>query len=317
MTTGPPTPGYGPPYFGPPYYGPPYGGAALPPPLLIDRDAPCRKCAYNLRGLTVDARCPECGTPAGLSLQGDLLRFSEPAWVDTLARGVSLNLWGFLVMLVAMGIAVALSIFGVQFIGQLVTFAGGLVTVYGSWLLTEPDPSGIGEDRYGTARKVIRVSLITGLVSNVLDIVEPNVDIDVPLYRDLLNALRMVFGIIWVVGFFSLMLYLSRLADRIPDPALVARARLLMYGLGVSLAAVVVLGGIVGFLAFRTAGANQTPGAGFFVAGCGAGIALLAVVAFGIVYLIFLFRLRRALRGQAAIARQTWARVAFVPGGGG
>ncbi len=39
-------------------------------------DLKCKKCAYNLRGLREDGRCPECGTPVGLSTRGDLLRFA-------------------------------------------------------------------------------------------------------------------------------------------------------------------------------------------------------------------------------------------------
>ena len=51
-------------------------------------DSPCRKCGHNLRGLSINGRCPECASPVGLSIHGDLLRFSDPKWVRTLQRGV-------------------------------------------------------------------------------------------------------------------------------------------------------------------------------------------------------------------------------------
>ncbi len=57
-------------------------------------DTSCRRCSYNLRGLSEEGRCPECGTPVGLSTQGDLLRFADPDWLESLARGLNFILWG-------------------------------------------------------------------------------------------------------------------------------------------------------------------------------------------------------------------------------
>src|SRR5688500_20183649 len=78
------------------YGGAPYGhqGYAPAPEGPIGNDLPCRKCGYNLRGLTPAMRCPECGTAVGYSLQGDLLRFCDPGWVDTLSRRTSLIVRG-------------------------------------------------------------------------------------------------------------------------------------------------------------------------------------------------------------------------------
>ena len=53
----------------------------------VEGDIPCRKCSYNLRGLPLDGRCPECGTPVGVSVNGELLRYSDPEFIQTLRRG--------------------------------------------------------------------------------------------------------------------------------------------------------------------------------------------------------------------------------------
>lgn len=63
----------------------------------IIKDAACRRCGYNLRGTSVEGRCPECGTAAGVSVQGDYLRYADPRWVESLARGVKFMLWGIVI----------------------------------------------------------------------------------------------------------------------------------------------------------------------------------------------------------------------------
>ena len=62
----------------------------------IETDVTCRRCGYNLRGLLEEGLCPECGTAVVLSTRGDLLRYADPDWVETMARGVKFILWGLL-----------------------------------------------------------------------------------------------------------------------------------------------------------------------------------------------------------------------------
>ncbi len=45
---------------------------------LAQRDSPCPKCGYNLRGLDND-KCPECGQPAALAIIADERRQREAA----------------------------------------------------------------------------------------------------------------------------------------------------------------------------------------------------------------------------------------------
>ncbi len=56
---------------------------------LVDNLA-CINCDYNLRGLHRRARCPECGTAVGRSLQGGLLHCADADWLDTMRTGALL-----------------------------------------------------------------------------------------------------------------------------------------------------------------------------------------------------------------------------------
>src|SRR5689334_9163356 len=92
-----------PPVFLPPGSPPPPRPAPILPideNGIVTEDVPCRKCAYNVRGLHQNNKCPECGTPVGLSIRGNLLCYSDPEWVEKLLRGVDLILWGLLAALV-------------------------------------------------------------------------------------------------------------------------------------------------------------------------------------------------------------------------
>lgn len=275
---------------------------------MVAADVPCRRCGYNVRGLQITGLCPECATPVGLSVQGDLLRFADPAWLDRLARGAGLAFWGAL-----LGVGVAILVGAIAFvlgplIAQLIGLAGGVVYLFGVWLLSEPDPSGLGEDRYGTARKVIRVGLVAGVVHALLE-VSTAVQALAPVMRMSLTAAGLAAALVQVVGDFALLHYLRRLAMRLPDLALAGRARVLFWGYGISYAVLVVLGGIVAVLVYLQAnrqggGPSDALVMALVVPAALAGLALLV---FWIMLLVLFYRLRHAFRTQAALVRHAWS----------
>jgi hypothetical protein len=272
-------------------------------------DLPCRKCAYNLRTLSINGRCPECGTAVGFSAQGDLLRFSDPGWVMTLHRGVVLILAGIAVIILGVLLAVLIGFTGAVTVTAVVAGAAGLVgyvlILIGTWLLTAPDPSGLGEDRYGTSRKLIRITMLIGLASQALELIEAGFTLPATL-AVLFAIVQFLAGIAGVVGVFAQLQYIGKLAMRIPDEQIVGRANFLKIAIAVSYGLIVLIGTVTA-LGARGAGAGAPPGGLIAALGCFAAIVGLAFLVFAIMYLLMLDRLRRALKEQAQYATQTWA----------
>jgi hypothetical protein len=273
---------------------------------MVAADLPCRKCAYNLRGLNVDGRCPECGTPVGFSAQGDFLRFSDPDWLLKLARGVRLIVWAVLVGIV--GTVIFAFALGGSREGRMWTTLL-MVGVYimmlvGTWFLTEPDPSGLGEDRYGTSRKLIRITLAIGILNQAIDLLTNTTTLS-PDLRTVVALLSGLFGIASVVGLFAQLQYLKKLALRIPAQRLADRAGFLMYALGTSFGILIVGGVLVAILMTGGGGRGAIGGVGCFF-----GIVGLAVIVFFIMYLLLLEKLGKAFAAEARVAQHTWARAA-------
>jgi len=272
--------------------------------IVVDHE--CKKCGYNLRGLREDGRCPECGTPIGLSTTGDLLRFADPEWVEKVARGLKIILWMILVGVIAGFLAgVAGATIGEE-AGTVLMFVVGLISFYGVWLMTEPDPSGIGEDPNITARKVIRITLVVGLLSSPLQLA---VDaLDLPYAGVVLVVIAgLLVGLVGLVGEFAKFIYYERLARRIPEDSLAGRARFLKWAFTITLAVVVVVGGIAAIVGATAPAGAGGAGPGLALFGCLALPAGLAVLGFSVMTLFLLLRLRKAIAEQAKLARATWA----------
>ncbi|MBP7745498.1 MAG: hypothetical protein KA383_05155 [Phycisphaerae bacterium] len=279
----------------------PVGSGLIDAQGVLISDLECKRCGYNLRGLHQEGRCPECGTPVGLSTLGDLLRFADPNWLDKVALGLTILLW-----MILGGIVVVVAAAVLQNQGSLLqvalAFGVALITFYGTWLVTEPDPSGIGEDPNLTARKVLRASLVIGLVFDAAEVAAAAATGS--MTSTLLQWLAAGDQVVGLVTMFTTFMYYERLARRIPDLALAARARLLRWGNVIALGVIAVGGAAAAFL--TTAGGTSS-GAGFGAAVCLLAPASLAVLVFAVMAIFLLIRLRRAIAEQARLARVTWA----------
>lgn len=217
---------------------------AMPPIKLdaagrIDDDVVCRKCDYNLRGLTPEGRCPECGTAIGRSLGGDLLRFSDPEWVQKLASGMN---WIVASIFIAfLGGVFGAILFGLfasttssrsyLFLSPLASLAFGAVALIGYWKITTPDPARLSGESNFSARKIVRIAQVTQYAIAPINSLIQQWALAIPIF-----ILSAVSGIVGLVGVFATFIYGRKLALRIPDEKLARHCRIVMWGLAAMLA---------------------------------------------------------------------------------
>jgi hypothetical protein len=281
-----------------------FAAPVAPALTVVVADTPCRKCQYNLRSLSVQGLCPECGTPVGLSVLGDLLRYSDPEWLHKLRTGVNLIIAAVLFSILG---AVLGAILSFRLHTTLPPVMSGLMTgvlyFLGGWFLTMPDPSGLGEDKYGTSRQIIRISLLIGIAGNLIGFAQQTHGIP-PVVRSFLTLSTALIGIISVVAQFATLNYLGKLAVRIPDDQIAARAHFLMYAFGISYG-ILALFGLFALLVGRMGGTSMAgPAVGL---GCVAALAGVALIVFGIMYLFMLGRLGNRFKVAELLAIQTWS----------
>jgi hypothetical protein len=279
-------------------FSPPVGPVARE----LDQDVGCRKCKYNLRGLAGTSSCPECGTPVEFSTRGDLLHFSDPAWVSDLQTGIWCILLGIImiVMGVVAGMLIRMQNIRVDLSVAATIFSAGaaILHFYGAWLLTAPDPSGLGEDRYGTSRKLIRITLMFGILHHVVALLTMSHALS-PNVHALTVAVGWVALLASVAGIFAMLNYLGKLARRIPDEDLAVRAERLVVAFAIPLSIMAFFG----LIAFASDGEFASI---MMLFGCVVVLCLLAFLVIGSWYLAFLANLAGAFAIQVEIAEQAW-----------
>jgi hypothetical protein len=189
--------------------------APPPTPQVID-DLPCRTCGYNLRTLATDAVCPECATPIAASLGGELLRYADPNWLSSIDTGCQ---WVY----VGMFTAFFAWFVRVKLIETFFPPIAAALIMAGTWQLTAPDPSCIGENRYGRLRNWSRglgvvlfpIYLVTSFPNHLLSNL-------IFLFRGVQSAALFAWGII-LIG------YLMGMATRLPKSQIAQSIRYRMF----------------------------------------------------------------------------------------
>jgi hypothetical protein len=233
---------------------------------VVGRDLPCVRCGYQLRGLPVEGKCPECGGEVRRSLMGDLLMFADAGYVRVLRIGAMLAEAGIVIALVAIfgGMGVLfLSLAadygsGVFEVVSVAASAGvllfGLLSLVGWWMLTWSDPARLGRDTGVTARKMVRCGVVLTAVgwigAAVFGAAAARAMVSPVVFLPSLNVLSLT-GVVGVVlQLFGGASYMRHMAERVRAPVIGKAARHVRY-LTIATLCVGMVGGVAGvFLAF-------------------------------------------------------------------
>lgn len=251
----------------------------------IADDLPCRRCGYNLRGISSEGCCPECGLKICLIPYRDRpLSHSDPAWLGTLVRGITLLSTVFLawtLLLFIVGVAETFSSASMSITFKICALAGprswvvplmirsrdpemnGILAVlllipiaihlYAIYLLTDRDPANRYEKRsrdWEFWARLANTVVIIGLVS----VIGSAANQGFVMRLDVAKQFATVLAIIDTISSFLLCAYFRRLARRTNDITLAEEIARVQWGLAMigAVAAIGIAFGQIRFFSLTT-----------------------------------------------------------------
>ena len=201
--------------------------AAAAPSVPIDADLPCSACEYNLKGLSADANCPECGQAVARTLRFGLVH-SDPAWLRRQAAAVP---W-----LAALCVTNAVrSDFGylnfpaAAYTGHALSIAASALALVGCWRLSVPDERATAtDDEDGSIRRGLRLAA-TLLVLLTVAALPFFHRAPTSTYERPTGPLTFARPVALAITDFLALLLLARLAHRSKSRSLYAHARAVLY----------------------------------------------------------------------------------------
>lgn len=190
---------------------------------MLAEEVRCRGdgCEYTLRGIDPLGDCPECHTPVAYSLEVDLLRYASPAWIRTVATGIT---WYFIGMILVLLMIPAMIVIGALarqdrslsiLVGVCFGTLIGIVNVVAVFLMTarDPDASRRQQDSPFSSGTLARLLFI---LSVLLAIPNAYLSMKHPQSAQLTQSFTQLFG---AIAYFALFTHIQKLLYKVPDDA--------------------------------------------------------------------------------------------------
>jgi hypothetical protein len=260
----------------------------------IAEDRPCQRCSYNLVGLKIGARCPECGTPItgpGAARFVSTMADAPVPYLERLRSGAAIMGVGGAALLLTFAILiVALAVRGPVMIPPLLVMLASVVWLVGVWIVTEPCQDGTkeglsGKGAWAWSRVGSRVTQAAWVLSMLLIFVAGAIHSQgqaafaaqvaanpgafplsatapITAFVRWCGAFGTLSAFVAIAGLAVLAIHLARMADWAHDSALAARLRmaplLVVIAAPLGIIALVAIpflrAGITGFLAVPIGG---------------------------------------------------------------
>jgi hypothetical protein len=210
--------------------------ASISPPAeqdALQTDVPCRNCRFNLRGLSPQGNCPECGLAIAQTIRRDAMALAPREYIMKLRRGAALVAFTPIGWMAAFAmthvdwIVFDSDIFDARNAFQLMSFALLATLLWGYWLLASADTlerTGAGE-ALRDPRPAMRGGIILILLAAVVVLARPIFPARDPGFTALAGAA----GVVGIVGIvlvhFGSMTRVIQLAAALPDEPFSRQAR--------------------------------------------------------------------------------------------
>ena len=231
------------------------------------------------------------------------MRFADPAWLRQLSiGGIVLMVAKILFFLWTLTRLLLVLRWRMRFSIDVIACAVQAANVTGWWIISTPDPSGLGEAEYGRSRRLARFASIVGLATTLLWQVEHTLLLPPDLDHILVLAILSM-TIVPVVGDAARYNFLAGLARRVPNDALARRGRMLriasptIAGLYLALSCL--------YWGMAIAGTNMPTGR--ITYGCSEFLLLVAEMILTLVTFSFIQELRDKIVSQGRVAARFWA----------